>query len=57
MYRILQETGLSDDRASKAVSVMKELQQQSLDYLATKADLELLSARFTEKFSAVWSKA
>ena len=53
MYQILQETGLSDDRASEAVSVMKELQQQSLDHLATKSDLELLSARFTEKLSEV----
>ena len=53
MYQILQETGLSDDRASEAVSVMKELQQQSLDHLATKADLELLSAKFTEKLSEV----
>ena len=53
MYQILQETGLSDDRASEAVSVMKELQQQSLDHLATKADLELLSTRFTEKLSEV----
>ncbi len=51
MYQILQETGLSDDRASEAVSVMKELQQQSLDHLATKADLELLSIRLSEKLN------
>lgn len=51
MYRILQDTGLSNDRASEAVGIMKELQQQSLDHLATKADLELLGARITEKFS------
>lgn len=51
MYRILQETGLSGDRASEAVGVMKELQQQSLDHSATKADLELLGARITERLS------
>jgi hypothetical protein len=51
MYRILQETGLTDDRASEAVSVMKELQQQSLDHLATKADLELLSIKLSEKLN------
>ncbi len=51
MYRILQETVLSNDRVSEAVGVMKELQQQSLDHLATKADLESLSARITEKLS------
>ena len=51
MYQILQETGLSDDRASEAVSVMKELQQQSLDHLATKADLELLSIKLSEKLN------
>lgn len=50
MYQILQETGLSDKRASEAVTVMKELQHQSLDHLATKADLELLSAKVNEKF-------
>ena len=51
MYQILQETGLNNDRASEAVSVMKELQQQSLDHLATKADLELLSIKLSEKLN------
>ena len=49
MYRILQETGLSDDRASEAVAVMKELQKQSTEHLATKNDLEQLASRLLEK--------
>ncbi len=52
MYQILQETGLSDDRASEAVSVMRDLQHQSTEHLASKTDLEQLSARLIEKMSS-----
>ena len=49
MYQILQETGLSDERASEAVTVMKELQKQGTEHLATKSDLEQLASRLIEK--------
>ena len=51
MYQILQETGLSDERASEAVTVMKDLQEKSTEHLAAKADLEQLASRLIEKMS------